>query len=236
MKNKPKILLPGSDNQLSFVMGTTAIKDKQILVMGSGSEPAVIKFIELGANKVELIIEDYESLLNAGMLLEEHQSVTPKMMDFELTDFEDNSFDIIYAQASISGTRKNKITKEIKRILKPEGILAAGEIIKLEKDIPPFIQDIFDSSDLAPLFIEDIDNYYKERSFEVTQKQDYSKSLKYYYSLTFEKLKDSEKELTEKEKSYYKKLLNQLSHHSQAYLKHGGDKYIGFVVVLAKKI
>ena len=67
---------------------------------------------------VELIVEDYDSLMNSKMILESSPRVNVRLMDFEVTDFNDSSFDLVYAQASISLTKRNKIVKEIKRLAK----------------------------------------------------------------------------------------------------------------------
>ena len=93
---------------------------------------------------------------------------------------------------------------------------------------------MFDDSDLDPLFVKEIKDYYKQRNFEVRDMMDYSKTLKDYYSTNLQKLSASLKELSENEKSYYKKLLNQISHQSKAFLKQGADKYIGFYTIIAK--
>jgi SAM-dependent methyltransferase len=156
------------------------------------------------------------------------------MMDFEITDFNPDTFDIVYAQASISGIRRHQILKEIKKLLVDDGLLISGEIVKLEKLVPQFVQDMFDDSDLEPLFIEEIRNYYQQRRFEVYDILDFSNTLRDYYSTNLKKLSESMKELSEKEKSYYKKLLNQISHQSKAYLKQGADKFIGFCTITAK--
>lgn len=234
MKEIKQIHLPGSDNQLRFTLGNIGLKDKSVLIIGSGCEEIAKVFLDEGASAVELIVQDYESLMNSNMLLDEVESIRPKMMDFEFTDFSNNTFDIVYAQASISSERRNRIVKEIKRILKNDGILSVGEVVKLENVVPPFIQDIFDMSDLEPLFIENVEKYYSDRNFEILQRQDYSKSLKEYYSLNLKKLYQSEDELSDKEKSYYKKLINQLSHQSKVYLKQGGDQFIGFYSIIAQ--
>jgi len=156
-------------------------------------------------------------------------------MDFEITDFEDSSFDLIYAQASISSLNRNKIIRELKRILRPGGYLCVGEIVSLKNDIPQFVKDIFDSSDLLPTFIGDFEKYYIDRNFEVIARYDLSKTLQDYYSKSASLLKNAKGNLDDKEKSYYKKLLNKISHESNAYLKLGGDKYIGFTAALLKK-
>lgn len=234
MKSKKEILLPGGDSQLRYTLGNIEIKGKKALVLGSGSENIALEILNKDADSVELIVEDYESLLISQLNLNDVDSITPKLMDFELTDFAIDTFDIVYAQASISNTRRNKIIKEVKRILKNDGVLIVGEIIKLEKDIPQFVSNIFEQSDLEPLFVDELKNFYNSRSFEIQDVVDYTKTLKEYYSSNLSKLKSSVSELTENEKSYYKKLINQISHQSKAYLKQGADKYIGFYTVAAK--
>jgi len=229
-----KIHLPGGDSQLRYTLGNVELKGKKILIFGSGSEIIAEKFLNSGAELVELIVEDYESLMNSRVILENVDAANPKMMDFEITDFNPNTFDIVYAQASISGSRRHQILKEIKRLLVDDGLLISGEIVKLEKLVPQFVQDMFDDSDLEPLFIEEIRNYYQQRNFEVHDIMDYSNTLKDYYSTNLKKLSESVKELSKKEKSYYKKLLNQISHQSKAYLKQGADKFIGFYTITAK--
>lgn len=233
MKTIEQIHLPGGDSPLRYTLGNVEIKEKRILIVGAGSEVIAKEFLENNASSVELIVEDYDSLLNSKLILDNFDEINPKMMDFEVTDYKNDTFDLVYAQASISGSRRNKIIKELKRILKNEGLFIAGEVIKHEKFVPQFVQDMFADSDLDPLFIDEINNYYSQRGFEVRDIMDYSKTLKEYYSTNLAKLTDSLKELTDNEKSYYKKLLNQISHQSKAYLKQGADRYIGFCAIIA---
>lgn len=234
MKTKEQIHLPGGNSQLNYALENIDFIEKTILVIGAGSELAAKLFLNNGASKVELIVEDYDSLLNSKILLDQMESINPKMMDFEITDFNENTFDIVYAQASISGSKRNRIIKEIKRVIKNDGILIVGEIIKLEKLVPQFVQDMFSDSDLDPLLTDDIKNYYFQHGWDVQEIIDHSARLNEYYSTNLERLNKSLKELSDNEKSYYKKLINQISHQSKAYLKQGADKYIGFYTVAAK--
>ena len=48
-------------------------------------------------------------------------------------------------------------------------------------------------------------------------------------------LDDRLNKLGESEKAYHKKMLNRISHESNAYLKLGADKFIGFVSLLLTK-
>ena len=233
--DKNKILLPGLEKQINFLRKNLTSEINSALVIGSASEiPAEIISKNFNCN-VEVIVEDYESLLNSKLILRDASKINIRLMGFEATDFNSSSFDLVYAQASISSTKRNKIVKEVNRILKPGGLFCVGEIVVLNKDVPRFVQDIFDSSDLLPLFNNDLTKYYLENKFTLNGSVDLTNTLKEFYLLNADMLKSSKGDLTQQEKSYYKKLLNKISHESNAYLKLGADKYIGFVVLLLQK-
>ncbi len=88
---------------------------------------------------------------------------------------------MVYAQGTLSSSSRNKVVKEIKRILKGDGVLCVGEITALSKTYPAFIKDIFDSSDILPLVHKECSLYYEERKFAVLFEQDLSSSLKSFY-------------------------------------------------------
>jgi len=235
MENKTSIFLPGLDNQIRFVRRKVDLAEKYTLTMGSSSEEIVKIFAEETNQKAELIVEDYNSLLNSRLLLGSDKRFNVRLMDYEVTDFEDSTFDVVYTQGGISNPRRNKIVKEIKRILKPEGILCVGEVVNLREDIPPFVQDIYDSSEQEPLLLNQIENYYIERNFEVIEIKDLSFTLDEYYTKNLFELKKSVRDLAENEKSYYKKLINMISHEAKAYLKEGAKDFIGFYSLILKK-
>jgi len=227
-----EIFLPGLDSQYKFLISRTELKDKRILVLGSESTFVAQKFAELSGTPVNLIVEDYESLLNSKLKLNDNPNVHTALMDFEFTDFENNSFDVIYAQASISCTRRNKIVKEIKRILKLKGLFCVGEITTYNETIPRFIQNIFDNAGIVPLQLSKLGNYYSERNFKVIDDLNLTFTLKDYYSRVLSNLNREMKSLSDKEKSYYKKLLNKIGHEAKVYLNHGGDRFFGFTASL----
>lgn len=235
MADTQNIFLPGGFKQFRILKSKYVIADKSVLVIGSGSEKIALKMLEAGAARVSFIINEYESLINARFVLSVQSKVSAKMMDYDNTDFSDDEFDLVYAQASISTTNRNKIIKEIERILKPGGSLCTGEITAREKDYPTFVEDIFESSDVSPLLHESCENYFIEKKFEMMYSEDLSSSLKNFYESAKQSLKDVITELSEKEKSHYKKLLNKISHESNAYLKLGADRYIGFKMMILKK-
>jgi len=236
MAEEHTIFLPGSGNQFNHLNAKVSLKDKDILVIGSNSEKIAQKFLNAEVNVVTIILDEYDSLLNARYLLKNNEEISVRLMDFSSTDFNDVMFDIVYAQASISSKMRNKIIKEIKRILKPEGILNTGEIVSLKSSPPKFVNDIWEAGNILPLNSNDIKKYYEERKFDVVDTLDLSAHLKDFYLESKKLLSDNIDTLSENEKAYYKKMLKRMSHESNAYLKLGGKDYMGFTSIIARKV
>jgi ubiquinone/menaquinone biosynthesis C-methylase UbiE len=229
------IFLPGSGKQFNHLKGKVSLKDKDILIIGSNSEKIAQMFLDAEANVVTIILDEYDSLLKARYHLKNKEGISVRLMDSNSTDFNDAVFDIVYAQASISNKMRNKIINEIKRILKPDGILNVGEITSLKSSPPIFVNDIWESGNILPLNSDDIKKYYEERKFEIVDTLDLSAHLKDFYLESKKLLFNNIDSLSENEKSYYKKLLKRMSHESNAYLKLGGKDYMGFTSIIARK-
>jgi len=235
LKLTNKIFLPGTNKQIEIFIKKIDVKDKSVLIIGAGSEEITKRLNQENPSSLFLIVEEQESLLVSRLSLEDEKEIQVRLMDFGNTDFNTEQFDIVYAQASISTIKRNKIIKEIKRILKPGGILCAGEIVSKTAEVPGFVKDIWKYSGIFPLNEIELGKYYTSKGFEILYEDDLSYTLKNFYSTGSSLLKQRIKDLSEKEKSYYKKLLNQISHESNAYLRLGGDKHIGFRVIIAKR-
>ncbi len=235
MKQNNFIFLPGLEKQFEILIKKITSECEQILILGANSEETAIALQQFFNANVFVIVEDNESLLKSRLLLSNMERISVRMMDFENTDFPKERFDLIYAQASISGLNRNKIIKEIKKILKPNGILCVGEVIKLSESQPKFISEIWEASSLAPMNSNEIEKYYLSKNFTLIYKEDLSYTLKNFYLYGINQLKDKIHSLSENEKSYYKKVLNKISHEANAYLKLGGDKHIGFEMLILKK-
>jgi len=229
------IFLPGSGKQFNHLKAKIILQDKDVLIIGSNSEKIAQMFLDAGANAVTIILDEYDSLMNARYLLKNKAEISVRLMDSNSTDFNDAVFDIVYAQASISHKMRNKIIKEIKRILKPEGILSVGEITSLKSSPPIFVNDIWESGNILPLSSDDVKKYYEKRKFEVVDTLDLSAHLKDFYLESKKLLFNNIDSLSENEKSYYKKLLKRMSHESNAYLKLGGKDYMGFTSLILRK-
>ncbi len=231
------IFLPGIDQQARFLCENIPLREKKILIIGSGTLEVAGILTDADPADVTIIVRDYESLISIKYDIEKLtlKNIKVKMMDFDNTDFKSGSIDIIYGQGSISGVDRNKIIKETKRILKSEGIFCVGEIVCLKENPPPFIKDIWQSSELLPLLKDDMEKYYMERGFEIINQKDLSFTLKDFYQQAEKLSAKTADQMDEQEKSYYKKLLKKLSHESNVYLKLRGDEYIGFHAFIMRK-
>lgn len=235
MNNDISVFLPAGMKQFRALKNKYILKNKKVLVIGAGSEKICHKMIEYGVASVVAIVNEYESLISTRLVLSKENNIIVKMMEYDNTDFNDNEFDLVYAQASVSTSKRSKIVKEIKRILKPDGVFCVGEITVLKETYPAFVKDIFDSSDILPLQHNSCKEYFLDRNFEVLFEEDLSTSLRNFYETAALTLREEINNLSENEKSYYKKILNKISHESNAYLNLGADKFIGFKMLILRK-
>ena len=163
------IFLPGTDKQADFFLKIPVNKVGKVLIIGPGTKEIAQKIVLTEPEKIIIIVEDYDSLITMRYRLEKQgdKNIEVRMMDYENTDFRNDSIDIVYAQASVSTRKRNRIVKEIRRILKTGGIFCIGELTKLKEDVPVFIQELWQASDLLPLPDKELNEYYEGRGFVV---------------------------------------------------------------------
>lgn len=236
MKINGRIFLPGIDKQVLHFLKNVEIKNKSVLIIGSGCEELAEIFHQNEAAEVYLITDDEDSLFQSRFVLSEIKEINVRMMDYENTDFKSEKFDVVYTQASTGTKRRNKIIKEIKKILKPDGYFCIGEIVSLAPNPPQFIKDVWENNNLAPLFKDDFKEYYLLKGFQLIIEEDLSGTLKDFYSTSKRVLEESSKEFTGKESGSMKKLLKTYSHEANAFLKLGGDKFIGYEMLILRKV
>jgi len=135
MDLKEIIFLPGLGRQFKFLNDNADIRDKSVLITGSNTEIIAKKFLKK-AKEVFVIVNDHEDLSRMRFNLPDEANLSIRFMDFSNTDFINRKFDIIYAQASISRSDRNKILKEFKKILTQEGLFCTGEIVSISENPP----------------------------------------------------------------------------------------------------
>jgi SAM-dependent methyltransferase len=235
LDTKKFIFLPGSVYQVNKFLEDTIIEEKDILIIGANSEAIAEELLDSKARSVIIIVDDNDTLIRSRFILSGKRRISTRMMEYTNTDFSDAAFDIVYAQASISTPARKKILKEIKRILRPDGLLCSGEIVNLEKEVPKFINDLRENSGIEALWINELNDFYIKAGFEIVSEENLSNRLQNFYRDSSRLLEENKDDLTEQEKSYYKKTLKMMSHEPNAYLELGGFKFMGLKMLIARK-
>ena len=180
-----------------------------------------------------MIVDDESNLIEYRLKLKGNNKIKITFMDFALTDFPDVNFDLVYAQGSVSRDDRNSIANEVFRILKKDGVYSVGEIVKLKKVAPAFMKDIWNSGDLSPIFIDELENFYKQNKFDIVDSTNLSSTLKDFYFSANNRIRKAETD--EMFSSDDKKLLKKFKHEVNAFNKLGGDKIMGFVSLILRK-
>ena len=186
----------------------------------------LLKFYE----EAVIITDSYDSLMQIKLQHKNEDKIKCKMMDYAHTDFEPKYFDLIYAQASLNIPNRKEIIKEIKRILSPDGLICNGEIVSIKEPVAAFVKDIWARSGLEPLSSSKIKHYFEEKGFTIIAQRDLSITLEDFYQKIRYKITKANKE----EKKTYKKIYSAVKHEADAYLKLGGDKFIGFTTFIMR--
>jgi len=199
LDTKKFIFLPGSVYQVNKFLEDTIIEEKDILIIGANSEAIAEELLDSKARSVIIIVDDNDTLIRSRFILSGKRRISTRMMEYTNTDFSDAAFDIVYAQASISTPARKKILKEIKRILRPDGLLCSGEIVNLEKEVPKFINDLRENSGIEALWINELNDFYIKAGFEIVSEENLSNRLQNFYRDSSRLLEENKDDLTEDE-------------------------------------
>ncbi len=224
------IQLPGGVKQFEHLLDQDIQHGDCALIIGTQCESIATALLNYFTN-VYIIVNDYDSLMQSRMKLKNGSKIKIKMMDYAHTDFEDGYIDLIYSQGSISVPERKEISKELKRILKDQGLLCVGEIVSLREPVPEFVNDIWERSGLEPVASSKINHFFESNGFKLINEKDLSATLKDFY----EKTRDAFSNAGKDEKELNKKYFSRMKHESNVYLKLGGNKFIGFKSLIMRK-
>jgi len=223
-----KLLLPGLDEQINFLVKEIDLKSKTILVVGDGNVLPAVELSKLTDKQVTLIVEESENLIQSGFQAI-GKNVNIKLMSFTNTDFNNEQFDLIYSQAGISTFNRTKILKELFRILRNDGLLCISEIVSITDKLPRFISDIYDKVNINPIFINSVKDYYKNFGLDTYNIKNLSKSLTAFY-----KEADKYLEKGKADKDSYNEI-KRYKHEARAFVQMGADKYVGLYAYMIRK-
>lgn len=128
-------LSPGGPDEVAEILHDVDVQNKNVLDIGCGiGGPAIVIARDLAPRKVvgidvepQLIDRGKRNVANTGL----EEQIDLKLVEPGGLPFEDNSFDVVFSKDSlIHIENKSEFYKEILRILKPNGVLAASDWLK----------------------------------------------------------------------------------------------------------
>jgi SAM-dependent methyltransferase len=228
--SKPDILLPGLDEQAEFFAKEYSLAQKKGLILGAGVNPAAVRFEQAGA-EVAAIIDDDDLLVRERLLA----PGKVKYMDYFSTDYADETFGFIYAQASVSVAQRNKILKESFRLLKPGGVFCLGDVLKRDENTPVSVVEIWEHSNLHPVTLENAEQLYTTNKFSIENKLDLSQTIEAVYRYHAEIFEDEKALLSDEDRHAMRKELKRMRHEANMFVKMGAKKHMHYYVFLLRK-
>lgn len=227
--------LPGGLEQYNLLKKNVDLKDKIILILGFGAEQIALQMTAY-AKAVIIAVSTNEELLATRLKMSGKPKISVRLMSFDVTDFSDEAVDVVYSQGALSSDIRNKILKELHRIIKPDGTLCSGEVVSLKEESPQFVKDIWDRSGMNCLFISNLEKNYTDKNFNIVSSKELNFTLKAYYNAAAEIIKRGMKNISPEDLKVQRKVVNQLQHEVHAFQKLGGNKYIGFKTLILSKV
>lgn len=178
----------------------------------------------------QIVIDAKGKVANAGL----DDKVKIKIMSPTSLDFKDGMFDLIITEGILSQYKKSHILKEFHRVLKETGFIGISDFYWKKQPVPTYVKDAWRVEGGEIETLEEKMKILNSYGFEPIFVQDISQELDSYYS-KFEKI--IQRSLRERKfsKDEFKEV-KKFKHEVSVYLKQGGDKWMGYIAIVAKKI
>ncbi|MCS7229386.1 MAG: methyltransferase domain-containing protein [Candidatus Kryptonium sp.] len=176
-----------------------------------------------------IVVSAKSEVANAGL----EEFVKIKLMSPVSLDFKNETFDLIISEGILSQYKKSKILKEFSRVLKSESFIGIADFYWKKTPVPTYVQDAWYVEGGAIETLEEKLKILKDYGFEPVFVEDISNELVKYYSKFRSIIKTSlkERKFTKDEFKDVKKFKHEVS----VFLDQGGDKWMGYVAIVAKK-
>ncbi len=212
-------------------------KDMNVLIASVNLSDSVIFVAKnfdcnvFGIHELPQIVMDAKSKL-ANTELEDKVKI--KVMSPISLDFEDGMFDLIITEGILSQYKKSRILKEFYRVLKADSFIGICDFYWKKLPVPTYVKDAWyvEEGGIETLAekIEILNSY----GFKSVFVQDISDELRTYYS-KFKKIIQRSLKERKFSKSEFKDV-KRFKHEVSVYLDQGGDKWMGYVAIVAKKV
>ena len=176
-----------------------------------------------------IVISAKSEIANYGL----EDIVKVKVMSPVSLDFENETFDLIITEGILSQYKKSQILKEFYRVLKDGSFIGIADFYWKKKPVPTYVQDAWYVEGGGIETLDEKLKILKNYGFEPVFVQDISKELVNYYSKFKKIIQTSLKEIKFTKDEF--KEVKRFKHEVSVFLDQGGDKWMGYVAVVAMK-
>lgn len=228
--------LPGGSAPIRFFLNEVQPHEGSLLILGNGFTEIVPHFLNTGFSPIHAASDDNTEIFGFKANTPKDQQVPALYVEYTSLDHKTESFDFVFCQATLTLGVRNKLVKEIKRVLKPGGHLITTEILCNKKPAPTFLNDIWADSGQDPLFTDDFEPYYTSRNFEVVKTADFTDELDEFYIKSFKMLESNLKSVSAEQRQKIRKEFAGEKHEITSLVKGGALKYMNLKTMILKKL
>lgn len=239
MRHNEKVKLPtlGGTETTKLLCSKVEIKEgMNILVAGVNLSDSVIYIAKNFKCNVYGIYELPNIVISAKSEIANHgleDIVKVKVMSPISLDFKDETFDLIIAEGVLSQYKKSQILKEFYRVLKDGSFIGIVDFYWKKTPVPTYVLDAWYVESGSIETLDEKLKILKDYGFETVFVQDMSKELEKYYS-RFKKIIQNALKNRRFTKDEFKEI-KKFKHEVNVFLEQGGDKWMGYVAVVAVK-
>jgi SAM-dependent methyltransferase len=228
--------LPGGASPITFFLKKIPHEGKSILLLGNGFSQLIPFVMHEGFSSIQSASDDNTEVFEYKANTSKNQQFPALVVDYESLDHNTGEFDFVFCQTTLTKPIKTKLIKEIKRILKPDGILITSEIICVKKPAPIFLNDIWIKSGQDPHYGEEFEAFYTTRGFNLIESAEFPNDLDEFYIKSYKILETNLKSMSAEKRVQFRKDFVQEKHEITSMVKGGALKFLNFKTLILQKI
>lgn len=207
------------------------------LTIGSRYGEHAIALAEIIQGQVLAIEEDPEAVFYAKMAITQSglaSRVRTRFASPLSLAVPPASFDMVLLEGILSAYPRHKAMRQALQTLKNGGVIAISDSYWRADEVPTFVRDVWESANQKIATKQDILDLMDAFGLDLIMLEDRSSVLSPFYEQFTGEVKGIVKAGFEGMK-HQKTLVKHYKHEIDVYLKHGGRKWMGYFVAVAKK-
>lgn len=238
MPNYPFHLTPGGPRLVTYAFEKTGGKnwrdDAEMLYIGSSYGENVFAMAEQFPGSIVGADEDAEALFFCKSRIGDlRPRVSFRMMSPVALDPRDGTIDAVIVDGVLSSYNKRKLLREVRRVLKPGAPLLVAAPVWLEDGAPTGIRGVWETREYTVPTRAELADLLAECGFRIVHESDQTRVLEPFYKQFMTDVKKLAAAGFEEFKQH-RALVKHYKHEIDMYFKHGGRRYMGYVVIGAR--